>query len=144
MATNTDSAISLLREQGMRMTPQRIAIVTEIMTTPGYLIPMQVIKQIQERVPGVSPSTVYRTLERLEQVGVLVHVHLTCAGCGAERELPASALERLQRLIVDDHDFWPDFSHHAISGLCAACRERQEGSTPATHGHRERDREAVG
>jgi Fur family transcriptional regulator, ferric uptake regulator len=161
MAANTDSAISLLREQGMRMTPQRIAIVTEIMTTPGYLIPMQVIKQIQERVPGVSPSTVYRTLERLEQVGVLVHVHLesgigyhrladaqhvhlTCAGCGAERELPASALERLQRLIVDDHDFWPDFSHHAISGLCAACRARQEGSTPPTHGHRERDREAVG
>jgi Fur family ferric uptake transcriptional regulator len=161
MATNTDSAINLLREQGMRMTPQRIAIVTEIMTTPGYLIPMQVIKQIQARVPGVSPSTVYRTLERLEQVGVLVHVHLesgigyhrladvqhvhlTCAGCGAERELPASALERLQRLIVDDHGFWPDFSHHAISGLCAACRERQAGATPAAHGHRDRDREAVG
>src|SRR6266498_1238840 len=50
MATSTDSAIALLREQGMRMTPQRIAIVTEIMTTPGYVIPMQVIRQIQERV----------------------------------------------------------------------------------------------
>src|SRR6266498_1761166 len=153
MATSTDSAIALLREQGMRMTPQRIAIVTEIMTTPGYVIPMQVIRQIQERVPGTSASTVYRTLERLEQVGVLVHVHLeggigyhrladvqhvhlTCAGCGAERELPASALERLQRLIVDDHGFWPDFSHHAISGLCATCRE-QQGSAMAAHAHRD-------
>src|SRR6266540_1004995 len=153
MATSTDSAIALLREQGMRMSPQRIAIVTEIMTTPGYVIPMQVIRQIQERVPGTSASTVYRTLERLEQVGVLVHVHLeggigyhrladvqhvhlTCAGCGAERELPASALERLQRLIVDDHGFWPDFSHHAISGLCATCRE-QQGSAMAAHAHRD-------
>jgi Fur family ferric uptake transcriptional regulator len=155
MAPSTESAIALLRDQGMRMTPQRIAIVTEIMTTPGYVIPMQVIKQIQERVPGVSPSTVYRTLERLEQVGVLVHVHLesgigyhrlaevqhvhlTCAGCGAEREVPSSALERLERLIVDNHGFWPDFSHHAISGLCASCREKQ-GSGPVAHAHRDRE-----
>ncbi len=155
MGSTTDSAISLLREQGMRMTPQRIAIVTEIMTTAGYVIPMQVIKRIQALVPGVSPSTVYRTLERLEQVGVLVHVHLesgigyhrlaeaqhahlTCAGCGAERELPSSALERLERVIVDDHGFWPDFSHHAISGLCADCRGKQ-GSASAAHAHRDRE-----
>jgi Fur family ferric uptake transcriptional regulator len=155
MATSTDAAITLLREQGMRMTPQRIAIVTEIMTTPGYVIPMEVIRQIQARVPGVSASTVYRTLERLEQVGVLVHVHLesgigyhrlaeaqhvhlTCAGCGAERELPSSALERLERVIVDDHGFWPDFSHHAISGLCASCRKKQ-GSAPVAHAHRDRE-----
>ena len=155
MSSSTNSAITLLREQGMRMTPQRIAIVTEIMTTPGYVIPMQVIRQIQERVPGTSASTVYRTLERLEEVGVLVHVHLesgigyhrladaqhvhlTCAGCGDERELPSGALERLQGLIMDDHGFWPDFSHHAISGLCAGCRERR-GSATAAHAHRERE-----
>src|ERR671935_538346 len=135
MATNTDSAIALLREQGMRMTPQRIAIVTEIMTTPGYLIPMQVIKQIQARVPGVSPSTVYRTLERLEQVGVLSHVHLesgvgyhrleeakhahlTCSRCGADLELPRASLRSLERLIERDHGFRPDFTHHAIAGVC--------------------------
>jgi Fur family transcriptional regulator, ferric uptake regulator len=69
------------------------------------------------------------------RLGDVQHVHLTCAGCGAERELPSSALERLERLVVDDHGFWPDFSHHAISGLCAACRQRQ-GSAMAAHGHR--------
>ncbi len=152
MPASTDSAIDLLREQGMRMTPQRIAIVTEIMTTPGYVIPMHVIRRIQARIPGVSPSTVYRTLERLEQVGVLVHVHLesgigyhrlndvqhvhlTCAGCGAEKELPSSALERLEGLVEHDHGFWPDFTHHAISGLCAHCRQAQ-GPSPAAHAHR--------
>ena len=155
MESNTGSAIALLREQGMRMTPQRIGIVSEIMTTPGYVIPMQVIKRIQARVPGVSPSTVYRTLERLEEVGVLVHVHLetgigyhrladaqhvhlTCARCGAEKELPSTALERLERVIVDDHGFWPDFSHHAISGICADCRQEQ-GLHPVPHAHRDRD-----
>src|SRR5262245_4977204 len=131
----TTDAVELLRGQGMRMTPQRLAIVGEIMSTSGYVIPIAVIERVQARIPGVSPSTVYRTLERLEQVGVLTHVHLesgigyhrladvqhvhlTCARCGAEKELPSTALERLERVIVDDHDFWPDFSHHAISGIC--------------------------
>ncbi len=151
MGGTTDLAIDLLREQGMRMTPQRIAIVTEIMTTPGYVIPMQVIKHIQTHVPGVSPSTVYRTLERLEQVGVLVHVHLEsgigyhrlddvqhvhliCGRCGAENELPKSALDRLALLVEHDHGFRPDFTHHAISGLCASCRQGKEPS-PAAHAH---------
>ncbi|HZC99903.1 MAG TPA: Fur family transcriptional regulator [Actinomycetes bacterium] len=151
MRGTTELAIDLLREQGMRMTPQRIAIVTEIMSTPGYVIPMQVIKHIQTHVPGVSPSTVYRTLERLEQVGVLVHVHLEsgigyhrlddvqhvhliCSRCGAENELPNTALDRLARLVEHDHGFRPDFTHHAISGLCATCRQ-QERSSPAAHAH---------
>jgi Fe2+ or Zn2+ uptake regulation protein len=72
---STGDAVELLRGQGMRMTPQRLAIVDEIMSTSGYVIPTTVIGRVQARVPGVSPSTVYRTLERLEQVGVLTHVH---------------------------------------------------------------------
>src|SRR6266545_5010737 len=153
MPATTESAISLLREQGMRMTPQRIAIVTEIMTTPGYVTPMRMIKRIQAAVPGVSPSTVYRTLERLELVGVLAHVHLEsgigfhrlddvqhahliCTRCGAANELPKSALDRLERLIEHDHGFSPDFTHHAISGLCANCR-RAQGPARAPHGHRD-------
>ena len=58
----TGDAVELLRGQGMRMTPQRLAIVDEIMSTSGYVIPTTVIGRVQARVPGVSPSTVYRTL----------------------------------------------------------------------------------
>ncbi len=125
MADSTDSAIDLLREQGMRMTPQRIAIVTEIMTTPGYVIPMHFIKRIQAQVPGVSPSTVYRTLERLEQVGVLVHVHLE-SGIGYHR------LDDVQHV----HLTCAGCGHHAISGLCAHCRRAQRPSPAAAHAHR--------
>lgn len=140
MATTTTDAIGLLRSQGMRMTPQRLAIVDEIMSTAGYVIPTAVIDRVQARVPGVSPSTVYRTLERLERLGVLAHVHLesgvgyhrldevqhahlTCARCGADLELSRSALRGLERLVEREHGFRPNFAHYAISGLCAACRE---------------------
>src|SRR4029453_9847852 len=111
--TGTGDAVELLRGQGMRMTPQRLAIVDEIMSTAGYIIPTTVIDRVQARVPGVSPSTVYRTLERLEQVGVLTHVHLeqgtgyhrleevqdvhlTCSRCGTDLEFPRSSLRGLQ------------------------------------------------
>ena len=133
------SAVELLRAQGVRMTPQRIAIVEQIMTTPGYVIPLRVIEKVQARVPGVSPSTVYRTLERLEELGVLAHVHLehglgyhqvtdarhahlTCSTCGKEQEVSQALLRRLEQSIGREHDFHPDFSHHPISGLCASCR----------------------
>jgi Fur family ferric uptake transcriptional regulator len=139
----TTDAVELLRGQGMRMTPQRLAIVDQIMSTSGYIIPITVIERVQARVPGVSPSTVYRTLERLEQVGVLAHVHLesgvgyhrleeaqhahlTCSRCGADLELPRSSLRSLERLFERDHGFRPDFTHYAIAGTCAACNQAAE------------------
>src|SRR5919201_5666119 len=131
----SQSAVELLRRQGMRMTPQRIAIVEEIMGAPGYLVPSGVIERVTARVPGVSAATVYRTLERLEELGVLAHVHLEsgvgyhqvadtqhahliCSQCGTEQEIPSQVLQRLERSLERAQGFRPDFSHHPISGLC--------------------------
>jgi Fur family transcriptional regulator, ferric uptake regulator len=143
MATS-NTAIELLRSQGMRMTPQRIAIVDEIMNTPGYLVPLGVIERVKARVPGVSASTVYRTLERLEDLGVLSHVHLengvgyhqvsepqhahlTCTSCGKDQEVSEAVLSQLERSVEQEHGFRPDFGHHPISGLCASCLGTRSG-----------------
>ncbi|HKE98230.1 MAG TPA: Fur family transcriptional regulator [Actinomycetes bacterium] len=139
MATRAESAIALMRDQGVRMTPQRIAIVNEIMRAPGYVVPLAVIQRVQAKVPGVSASTIYRTLERLERLGVLAHVHLeqglgyhhtgethhahlVCTGCGKEQEIPLGQLQQLEREVEHAHGFRPDFSHHPISGRCQDCR----------------------
>jgi Fur family transcriptional regulator, ferric uptake regulator len=138
MEAGMQTAIGLLRAQGMRMTPQRVAIVDEIMGAPGYVVPLTVIEQVQARMPGVSASTVYRTLERLEELGVLAHVHLeqgigyhqvseaqhahlTCTACGGEQEVSRAVLQELEHSVEHEHGFRPDFTHHPISGLCAAC-----------------------
>ncbi|HJU02656.1 MAG TPA: Fur family transcriptional regulator [Actinomycetes bacterium] len=134
-----ETAAGLLRAQGLRMTPQRLAIVQEIMTTEGYIVPVEVVARVQAKVPGVSAATVYRTLERLEQLGLLTHVHLesgvgyhrvdgirhahlTCSGCGVDLELSRNSLHDLEQAVQRDHGFRPDFTHHAISGLCADCQ----------------------
>ena len=131
--------LSALRGRGLRMTPQRRAIVSEVMRAPGHISPAAVARLVQEQMPGVNPSTVYRTLSLLEEMGILSHahleggaeyhragesghVHLTCSRCGAEDDLSLSEAESLELLVRRHHGFRPDLTHFAISGLCAACQ----------------------
>jgi Fur family ferric uptake transcriptional regulator len=129
-----------LRLEGLRMTPQRRAIVSEVMRTPGHISPTAVTRKVQSEMPGVNASTVYRTLALLEEVGVLQHshletgaeyhraeeaqhVHLTCHRCGRDDELSVPETAKLQRLIRAHHGFEADLTHFAINGLCAECAE---------------------
>ncbi len=77
--------MDLLRSRGLRMTPQRRAIVTEVMRTHGHISPAAVARKVQGEMPGVNASTVYRTLTLLEEVGVLPHSHVET---GAEYHRP--------------------------------------------------------
>jgi len=133
------------------MTPQRRAIVADVMAAEGHMSPAAIARRVRERVPGVNPSTVYRTLQLLEEHGIVTHahlesgpeyhrssdgqhVHLTCSRCGAEDSLSLAEAERLKRLIATHHGFSPDLTHFAISGLCARCQaaggERRGGRAP--------------
>jgi Fur family ferric uptake transcriptional regulator len=121
------------------MTPQRRAIVVEVMRTQGHISPTTIARRVQGGMPGVNASTVYRTLSLLEEIGVLSHahlesgaeyhraedaghVHLACSRCGAEDDLSIDEAQALERLIRRHHGFAPDLTHFAISGLCAACQ----------------------
>jgi Fur family ferric uptake transcriptional regulator len=94
--------------------------------------------------PRLNESTVYRTLELLEELGVVSHVHLghgpshwylshgrqrwylTCTGCGrvsvADPDLLSSLTSELERR----SGFVVDSGHFAITGLCRACRRRAQ------------------
>ena len=131
--------IDVLRQRGLRMTPQRRAIVAEIMRTQGHISPAALARRVQGDMPGVNASTIYRTLTLLEEVGVLAHahlesgaeyhkaeeaghVHLTCSNCGAEDDLSMTEAQALVRVIEQHRGFQPDLTHFAIGGLCSDCR----------------------
>jgi len=130
--------MALLRDRGLRMTPQRRAIVTEVMRAQGHISPAAIARKVQGEMPGVNASTVYRTLTLLEEVGVLSHshletgaeyhraeeaehVHLTCGHCGADDALSLKEAHALQALIKQHHGFVADLTHFAITGRCAEC-----------------------
>ncbi len=143
----TTKVIELLRDHGFRVTPQRQAIIEHVMRASGHITPQNVARSVQRRMPAVNASTVYRTLELLERVGVVQHahlergaeyhrsgehdhVHLTCARCGAGDDLSLREAESLKRVIRRHRGFLPDLTHFAISGVCASCQERAGGGEP--------------
>lgn len=120
------------------MTPQRRAIVAEVMRAQGHISPSRIARTVQSEMPGVNASTVYRTLSLLEDVGVLQHshlengaeyhkaaeaehVHLTCGSCGRDDPLSLREAKALARQIRRDHGFVADLTHFAITGRCAEC-----------------------
>jgi Fur family ferric uptake transcriptional regulator len=136
--TSFEELLDALRRRGLRMTPQRRAIVSEVMRARGHISPAAIARKVQGDMPGVNPSTIYRTLALLEEVGVLQHshveagaeyhraeeahhVHLTCRNCGQDDELSIDEANRLQGLIRRHHGFVADLTHFAITGLCRDC-----------------------
>jgi Fur family transcriptional regulator, ferric uptake regulator len=130
--------LELLREQGLRMTPQRRAIVAAVLRAQGHISPTVIARTVQGEMPGVNASTVYRTLTLLEEIGVLQHshvetgaeyhrteeaehVHLTCSNCGRDDALTLEEADAMRGLIQRHRGFVADLTHFAITGLCADC-----------------------
>ena len=120
------------------MTEQRRALVVEIMNSEGHIAPTDLVDRVRAKVPNVNASTVYRTLELLEEVGVLSHahveggaeyhhalehdhVHLVCSNCGTELAVPVEDLSTARAEFRRATGFAPDFTHFAIWGLCEDC-----------------------
>ena len=60
----TEHAISLLREHGHKLTPQRMLIVSAFQSAKGHISAADILARVHEEYPYVDASTVYRTLGR--------------------------------------------------------------------------------
>ena len=94
---------------------------------------------MQRTASGVNVSTVYRTLELLEELGLVTHthlghgaptyhpaheadhLHLVCRDCGRVTEADTSVADDLVRRVATEQGFETDVSHFAIFGRCRDC-----------------------
>lgn len=127
-----------LRARGYRLTPQR-QLVLEAIGALGHATPEDAHAWVRERASGVSISTVYRTLELLEDLGLVhhahlshgaptyhaanapEHVHLVCRGCGRITELEPAEVEPLVGMLKQRHGFAADVGHLTVFGECERC-----------------------
>ncbi len=132
------SLAQVLRERGLRLTAQR-QLVLEAVYGLGHATPEQVHARVGETAAGVNITTVYRTLELLEELGLVTHahlshgavtyhpvageqhVHLVCRSCHAIEEVPADMLNPLAAKIEAARGFEVDIGHVALFGVCAQC-----------------------
>jgi Fur family ferric uptake transcriptional regulator len=127
-----------LRARGYRLTPQR-QLVLEAVTELRHATPEDVHAWVRDRAEGVNISTVYRTLELLEEIGLVTHAHLShgaptyhaadapqhahvvCHTCGSVSELGQGDLGSLVETIRQRTGFVPDIGHLTVFGECRRC-----------------------
>jgi Fur family ferric uptake transcriptional regulator len=121
------------------MTVQRRLVLDALRRARHHTTAEDIARSVRARYPQIDPSTVYRNLEALEELGYVTHTHLddritrwhradvpqhghlVCRRCGDEQEIPMRVLEPLGRRLRGDHGFRADLAHSAIVGLCRQC-----------------------
>ena len=130
-----------LRQRGFRITPQR-QLVLEAVESLRHATPEEILAEVQRTATGVNLSTVYRTLEVLEDVGLVthahighgpptyhaveehVHIHLVCDRCKKVESVPSEVAEDFVRCLEEQYGFRTDISHVSVHGLCQSCKNR--------------------
>ena len=128
-----------LHARGLRWTPQRRILIDVLARTDGHVTGAELVERCREVDPGTIPSTVYRTLDVLEELGLLshshaadgreefhvlptaAHGHLHCIGCGTTWEIGADEADALVYTLALRREFAVDLSHLSIAGRCADC-----------------------
>ena len=135
------SCLETLKEKGLKLTPQRRLIVDIIHDTQSHLTAEDIIASVQKKMPGVNKSTIYRTLELLEQAGCVLksestdhfiyhhaeeghHHHLICSRCGQTIECSERLFLPVEKALAEKYGFQVDFKHMVINGLCRSCRSK--------------------
>ena len=141
-AEHQHTMFDALGEKGYRLTPQRLMIVSAIEDSNDHISAEEVYSQVLSRYPNVNLSTVYRTLDLLEELGLVTktdlgggrvryhpadkghHHHLVCRDCGRIIDLDESALQSFRETLLRDYGFDADLRHMGIWGLCQRCRAK--------------------
>ncbi len=127
-----------LRASGHRLTAQREQVLAAVEAL-GHATPDEIHAYVQDA--GINLSTVYRTLELLDELGLIRHAHisdraptyhsvtdhehfhLVCRGCRQVISVPENRLRGLSEQVRTEHGFSVDTAHLTVFGLCGSCQE---------------------
>ncbi len=143
--TPAERVLSKIRETGGRSTVSTRLVVNILSETTDHLTAEDLMAELERRLPGVAPSTVYRVLQRLDELGVVEqvraglgaavyhlgeqgHAHLICNRCGLLTDLPAmnDHLQSLARTTQQATGFTLDPHGVALVGQCGSCSTKSE------------------
>ena len=137
-----DETRTRLHARGLRWTPQRRALVAVLAAAHGHVPTAEIVERCRALDPETTPSTVYRTLDVLEELGLVRHAHgpdgreeihvlpaadhghLHCDTCGERWEIGAEDAATLIGGLAERHGFRVDLSHLVVVGRCARCSGR--------------------
>jgi Fur family peroxide stress response transcriptional regulator len=143
------NSIEKLRERGVVLTHQRLAVLRFILEHPhSHPTAAEIYRHLRQKYPTISQATVYSTLELLRKVGQIrelsirgnqscydtaevPHYHLFCRGCrrvlDVDAPCPSLESETLQGHRIDEVELY-------LYGMCSDCLKGDGGPGPIDSG----------
>jgi Fur family peroxide stress response transcriptional regulator len=134
--------IERCREEGMNVTPQRIAIYRALLESEEHPTPEMLFYAVSREMPSLSLATIYKTLDALASIGLVrsvavdtdkrrydandaPHHHLVCSSCGKIRDYYSDEFDALlpPRRV---QGFAPQTVSVNITGICGNCRQKRK------------------
>jgi Fur family ferric uptake transcriptional regulator len=134
-----------LASKGVRLTAQRRALIETMQEAEEHLDAASLLALARRREPDLDRATVYRTIEKLKQLGLIDeldlmhlngekhyyevkprrdHVHLACYQCGRIEEFNSALFEQLKNQVAKQLGFEVRVTRLEIGGRCNACQRR--------------------
>ena len=139
--------IKELRKRGFRLTPQREVVLSVMHQIKDPVSVEEIYEKVHERNPNVDLSTIYRTLELLEELNLVSviesgerqrlfkhigieapHFHLVCQKCGQIQGIDITVFEPMQADLKNQFGFETDIFNITISGLCSECMKEKQNN----------------
>jgi Fur family transcriptional regulator, ferric uptake regulator len=138
---SAEELVEQLRAHGYRVTTAR-QLVLGAVTGLEHATPDAICAEVQRTASAVNLSTVYRTLDLLEELDLVTHthlghgapiyhaaaeqrhLHLVCRDCESVTESDITIANPLVGRLREEFGFETDLAHFAVFGLCVNCTER--------------------
>ncbi|MFZ5918050.1 MAG: Fur family transcriptional regulator [Chloroflexota bacterium] len=142
-----DKLREMLHQARCRVTSQRLLLLQMLHDAEGHVGADDLYHLARQRDPRLSLSTVYRTLGKLKEVGLVDelhlddehrhyelmgkgdHHHLICERCGRVTEIKCFLVDEILAHIEAEHDFTVTGTRLEFLGYCRDCSQAQQSSS---------------
>lgn len=136
-------ALDTLKQNGVRITPQRHAILEYMITSEAHPTADEIYKALSDNFPNMSVATVYNNLRVFRNVGLIKeltygdassrfdfvthdHYHIICNDCGTIVDFHYPGLEEVEHLASHITGFQVNSHRMEVYGTCPACAGKTE------------------
>ena len=133
-----------LREWGVRVTPQRLAIAEAVLNSEDHPSVQQIYERVRDHFPSMTLATIYSTLDVLEnsrliqelpfpqfsryEANLEPHVNLVCVQCGnvIDSDVGRDTVVRLRDQISSQSNFKVAWQRVDFHGWCRRCADQKQ------------------
>ncbi len=141
--TTFDDAVKNLKEQNIRITPQRMAILEFLAQSKNHPTAEEIYRAIEVKFPGMSVATVYNNLRLFTEIGFVKemnygdassrfdfytepHYHAICQECGKVADFHYPGLEDVEMAAQQLTGYAISSHRLEVYGVCPDCQKRRK------------------